>query len=145
LIEPTENAEETEKDDESVKLRLSTAPPSGGESDRGEGTTANAGRGSKSKGKRKSSRHSNSSRPSSVPPRSASVVTLTGSLAGSSSAIEREKDSGPRPPKIAIANVSQRPLNPESGLQINRTTTSIAGGRNMLVLPGGGREFRRNE
>jgi hypothetical protein len=157
LVEPAEDAEGTDKDvdkdDESVKLRLSTAPPSGGESDRGEGTSANAstsGRGrstTKSKGKRKPSKSSNTSRPSSVPLRSASVVTVTGSLVGGSNAVEREKDSGPRPPRIAIANVSQRLSNPESAVQINRTTTSVnnTGGRNMLVLPGGGREFRRNE
>jgi hypothetical protein len=142
-----------EKDDGSVELRLSTVPLSGGESDRGEGTGTNAsarGRGrptTKNKGKRKSSKSSNPSRPPSMPPRSASMATLTETLAGGSNAVEREKDSGPGPPRIAIANISQRLLNPDSAVQINRTTTSVtsAGGRNMLVLPGGGREFRRNE
>lgn len=142
-----EEEEEAEKDDESVKQRLSTAPPSGGDSDR-EGTSMSTGRGrstAKSKGKRKSSKSSNTPRLPSIPPRSTSVVTLTGSLAESSTAPERDKESGPRPPKIVIANVSQRRVDPASGVQLNRTTLSISGGRNTLVLPGGGREFRRND
>ncbi|KIM31531.1 hypothetical protein M408DRAFT_261209 [Serendipita vermifera MAFF 305830] len=145
-----ENGEGTEKDDEIIKQRLSTAPPSGGESDR-EGTSVSVGtndRGrptTKTKGKRKSSKSSNTPRPPSMPPRSMSVVTAAGSLPEGSNTAEREKDPGPRPPRIAIANVSQPPLNPASGVQINRTTLNVSGGRNMLVLPGGGREFRRNE
>ena len=149
LIEPARDEGGMEKDDESVKIRLSTAPLSGGESDRGEGTVVDTGgRGrstAKGKGKRKSSKTSNASRPPSVPPRSASVATVTGSLVGNSNAVEREKDSGPRPPRIAIADTGQRLLNSESVAQVNRTTTSIASGRNVLVLPGGGRGYRKND
>ena len=150
MIQNEDDAEENEKNDESIKQRLSTAPPSGGESDR-EGTSVSAtanprGRSTaKGKGKRKSSKSSNPSRPPSVPPRSTSVATVTGSHAESSNAPEREKESGPRPPRIGIANVTQRLPNPGSGVQMNRTTLSVTGGRNMLVLPGGGREFRRND
>ncbi|KAG9054016.1 hypothetical protein FS842_006442 [Serendipita sp. 407] len=124
--------------------RLSTAPLSGGESDRGDGTSVSTARGrtnTQGKGRQKPKHPINTSKPS-------SAVIARGTSAGVASAVtnsegaEPSQEAGRRPPTIASSTTV--PTVASNAPKI-RTTTSTMMGRNTLVLPGGGREFRRDD
>ncbi|KAG8832157.1 Transcription factor TFIIIB component B [Serendipita sp. 400] len=130
--------------DLSVKRRLSTAPLSGGESDRGDGTSVSTARGrtnTQGKGRQKPKHPINTSKPS-------SAVIARGTSAGVASAVTNSEGAEPsqeasrRPPTIASSTTV--PTVASNAPKI-RTTTSTMMGRNTLVLPGGGREFRRDD
>ncbi|KAG8851558.1 Transcription factor TFIIIB component B [Serendipita sp. 411] len=139
-----DDGEGDKEHDLSVKRRLSTAPLSGGESDRGDGTSVSTARGrtnTQGKGRQKLKHPINTSKPS-------SAVIARGTSAGVASAVtnsegaEPSQEAGRRPPTIASSTTV--PTVASNAPKI-RTTTSTMMGRNTLVLPGGGREFRRDD
>jgi hypothetical protein len=110
MIEVGNEGEESGKDDESVKQRMSTAPLSGGESDRGEGTSVSTGRGrssTKGKGKRKSK---STSKPPSTTARATSVSTsrLGSTVEADQGAEHTDANIVSRPPTIAVSKTFSR-------------------------------------
>ncbi|KAG8814711.1 Transcription factor TFIIIB component B [Serendipita sp. 399] len=150
LTDEREEEDEGDKEgDLSLKRRLSTAPLSGGESDRGEGTSVStAARGrmnSHGKGKQKTKQITGTSKPPST------VMTRGTSVGGASAAANSEgpetaQEAARRPPVIASSstNAAASTLSGSTVPKI-RTTTSMTMGKNILVLPGGGRELRRED
>lgn len=110
LIEAGNEGEESGKDDESVKQRMSTAPLSGGESDRGEATSVSTGRGrstNKGKGKRKSK---STSKPPSTTARATSVPTsrLGSTIEADQRAENTSTNVAPRPSTVAVSKTFSR-------------------------------------
>jgi transcription factor TFIIIB component B'' len=106
MIEAGNEGEESGKDNESLKQRMSTAPLSGGESDRGEGTSVSTGRGrsaNKSKGKRK---NKSTSKPPSTTARATSVSTSR--LGTIEVDLGAEHNAIPRPPAITVSKTFSR-------------------------------------
>lgn len=129
-----EEGDDAEKENEGLtKNSISSAPFSGGESDRGEGTSNTSIRGrsaSRSKGKRKSSKSKQSSG-SAVPPSESRADEQT----NHEGHVQPLHNGGIRPV------VMGRPPTISSAPVI-RTSVKVGGG---LSLPGGGRDFRRDE
>ncbi|CAG8726316.1 9310_t:CDS:2, partial [Acaulospora colombiana] len=124
IVNPVETSKEGEESDKeetmSVKLRQSTAPPSGMDSDRGEGTSISTNRGrpvSKAKEKRRPSKSSK--------PRSSSGVRNDPQAMVVHNAIEKPEESTSRPPAIIPSSTRKAP--------VIRSVTSSNGGR--LVMP----------
>jgi hypothetical protein len=125
-VETSKEGEESDKEEEdmSVKLRQSTAPPSGMDSDRGEGTSISTNRGrpiSKGKEKRRSSK-SSKPRSSSAARNDIQAVVVHGSK-------DKAEESVSKPPTVTPASTQKVPV-------IRSVTTSNSG---RLVIPGGGR------
>ena len=127
--EDEEDGDAEKENDGLTKNSTSSAPFSGGESDRGEGTSTASVRGrstSRSKGKRKSSK----SKPSS-----------TSAISTESRADEQTNHDGGAQVSSSGSAAPGRPPTISSALLI-RTSVNVGGG---LTLPGGGRDFRRDE
>ncbi|KAG8818070.1 Transcription factor TFIIIB component B [Serendipita sp. 399] len=150
LTDEREEEDEGDKEDDlSLKRRLSTAPLSGGESDRGEGTsvstTARGRMNAHGKGKQKTKQTTGTSKPpSTVMTRGTSVGVA--SAAANSEGPETAQEGARRPPMIASSSTNAA-ASTSSGSTVPkiRTMTSMTMGKNTLVLPGGGREFRRED
>jgi hypothetical protein len=110
MIEAGNEEAESGKDDESVKQRMSTAPLSGGESDRGEAISVSTGRGrsaNKGKGKRKSK---STSKPPSTTARATSVSTsrLGSTIEADQGTEHTSTIAVSRPPTIAVSKTFSR-------------------------------------
>ncbi|PVF96743.1 hypothetical protein CPB86DRAFT_761569 [Serendipita vermifera] len=132
-IETSKEGEESDKEEEDIKLRQSTAPPSGIDSDRGEGTSISTNRGrqvSKGKEKRRSSKSSKPRSSSGARNDSQGVVLHTGNTGK-----DKPEETTSRPPAINPVSSQKVP--------VIRSVTSLNGGK--LIMPGVGRSSMYDE